>query len=70
MTARSDRGDRPGAPATFLARLHPTTLRRAWLRRHALRRTRKLARAGVDAATIARRTGLAEDLVRIVAARG
>jgi hypothetical protein len=58
------------APATLLSRLHPSTLRRALGRRLALRRARKLARAGCDARTIARRTGLAEDLVRIVVARG
>ena len=58
------------ARGSLLARLHPAALRRALGRRLALRRARTLARAGVDAGTIARRTGLAEDLVRIVAARG
>ena len=67
MTARGGTGRARGS---LLQRLHPGALRRALVRRLALRRARTLARAGVDARTIARRTGLAEDLVRIVAARG
>jgi len=70
VSARSTAGARPRAPGSLLARLHPTTLRRAIARRLALHRARRLARRGCDAATIARRTGLAEDLVRIVVARG
>lgn len=67
MTARGPAGRARGS---LLHRLHPLALRRALARRLALRRARKLARAGCDAHTIARRTGLAEDLVRIVVARG